>query len=153
MSRRTRVCAVLTLSGSQVCMSVNPVDNAVTFVQCKKMQKIMKILLTKSFGYSYESPRQELSDEYPFAMVSVFFLGFLHHFVFAKLATSSIMVNLLEGATGGRTRRVVQYDAIMAPWVIWMRQNCHPQRRLHRFHRLHRLCRQHCRDTLPLATA
>ena len=33
-----------------------------------------------------------LSDEYPFARDSVIFHVFLHHFVLAKLATSSIRV-------------------------------------------------------------
>ena len=35
-----------------------------------------------------------LSFEYPFARVSVIFKHFLHHFVLAKLATSSIRVKL-----------------------------------------------------------
>ena len=35
-----------------------------------------------------------LSDEYPCTRVSVIFQVFLHHFVLAKLATSSIRVNI-----------------------------------------------------------
>ena len=58
------------------------------------MQKIMKIIPTKSSGYSYESPRRELSDEYPFAKVSVIFKVFKNLFVLVKLATSSIRVNV-----------------------------------------------------------
>ena len=33
-----------------------------------------------------------MSDEYPCCRVSIIFLGFLHHFVLAKFATSSIRV-------------------------------------------------------------
>ena len=56
---------------------------------------IMKIIRTKSCGYSYESSHWVLSDEYPFAWVSVIFQLFLHYFILAKLATSSIRVNPL----------------------------------------------------------
>ena len=35
-----------------------------------------------------------LSDEYPFARLSVFYFSFLHHLVLAKLATCSIWVNI-----------------------------------------------------------
>ena len=47
-----------------------------------------------SCWYSLESSRWVLSDEYPFAMVSVIFSFFLYHFVLAKLATGSIRVNI-----------------------------------------------------------
>ena len=40
-----------------------------------------------------DTSHRVLSDEYPYTRVSVTFSGFLHHFVLAKLATSSIMVN------------------------------------------------------------
>ena len=55
----------------------NPSNAEATSIKCTRMQKNMKIILTKSSGYSYESPRRELSDEYPFAMVSVIFKVFL----------------------------------------------------------------------------
>ena len=71
----------------------NPSNAEATFIKCTRMQKIMRIILTKSSGYSYESPRWELSDEYPFDMVSVFFKFFKNLFVLVKLATSSIRVN------------------------------------------------------------
>ena len=52
-------------------VQINPSNAEATFIKCTRMQKIMKIILTKSSGYSYESPGRELSDEYPFAMVSI----------------------------------------------------------------------------------
>ena len=57
------------------------------------MQMFMKTILTLSCWYSLDSSRCVLSDEYPYARVSVIFQGFLHHFVLAKLASSSIRVN------------------------------------------------------------
>ena len=72
---------------------INPFAAEVIFIQCTKKQIIMKIIGTRSHGYSYESSRWVLSDEYPFARVSVIFQVFLHHFVLDKLATSSIRVN------------------------------------------------------------
>ena len=72
---------------------VNPFAAEVTFVQCTKKQIILKIIRTKSYGYSYESSHWVLSDEYPFARVSVIFPVFLQNFVLAKSATSSIRVN------------------------------------------------------------
>ena len=36
---------------------------------------------------------KRISDEYPFARVSVFFSGFLHHFALAKVDTSVKTVN------------------------------------------------------------
>ena len=41
-----------------------------------------------------DSSRRLLSDEYPYARVSVIFLGFLHYLVLANLVTSIIKVNL-----------------------------------------------------------
>ena len=46
--------------------------------------------------YSLESSCGVISDEYPCARVSDFFLGFLHYLVLAKLATGSIRVNHLK---------------------------------------------------------
>ena len=70
----------------------NPFAAEVIFVQCTKKQIIMKIIGTKSCGYSYESSHWVLSDEYPFARVSFIFLLFLSYFILANLATSSISV-------------------------------------------------------------
>ena len=51
-----------------------------------------------SSWYSLDSPQEVLSDEYPFARVSVTFQVFLPHFVMAKLVASSIRVEgYLEG--------------------------------------------------------
>ena len=49
-----------------------------------------------SCWYSLDNPRWVLSFEYPFARVSVIFQFFLQHFVLAKLATSSIRVNIYK---------------------------------------------------------
>ena len=54
-------------------------------------QNILKTIRTLSCWYSLESSRWVLSDEYPFARVSVISV-FLHHFELVKLATSSISV-------------------------------------------------------------
>ena len=47
-----------------------------------------------SCWYSLNSSREVLSDEYPFARGFDHFLVFLHHFVLAKLAASSVRVNV-----------------------------------------------------------
>ena len=52
-----------------------------------------KTILTLSCWYSLDSSRWVLSNDYPCARVSVIFQVFLHHFVLAKLATSSIRLN------------------------------------------------------------
>ena len=49
-----------------------------------------------SCWYLLDSSRRVLSDEYPCASVSVVFQVFLHHFVLANLATSSIGVKVLD---------------------------------------------------------
>ena len=54
----------------------NPSDAELNFIQCTKKQKIMKIILTLSCWYSLERSRWVLSDEYPFARVSVIFQVF-----------------------------------------------------------------------------
>ena len=60
-----------------------------------KSKNGMKVILTLSCWCSFESSRRVLSDEYPFARVSVI-LSFSHHLVFAKLVTSSIRVNYIS---------------------------------------------------------
>ena len=52
---------------------LNPSTAVATFVQCIKKQKIIKTILTLSMWYSLDSSHWVLSDEYPFAMVSVIF--------------------------------------------------------------------------------
>ena len=61
-----------------------------TFVQSTRIQRF---LITLSCWYLLESSHLVLSDEYPYARVSVIFQFFSHHFVLAKLATSSIRDN------------------------------------------------------------
>ena len=57
------------------------------------MQRFSKTILTLSSWYSFESSCWVPSDEYPFIYQGFgHFSGFLHHFVLAKLATSSIRV-------------------------------------------------------------
>ena len=55
----------------------------------------LRLLLSKAQTKfeNHLNPHSVLSDEYPFARVSIFFLGFLHHSVLLKLATSRIRVN------------------------------------------------------------
>ena len=76
----------------------NPSDAEVFFVQFTTVQIIMKIILTKSCGYSDES-----SCWVPFIWVPIckgFSHFFLQHFVSAKLLTSSIRVNWVDPARG-----------------------------------------------------
>ena len=92
----------------------NPFAAEVIFVQCSKKQIIMKIIRTKSCGYSYESSRWVLSDEYPFARVSVIFQLFLYYFILTKLATSTIRVNFCT--------KCVEYTTVCSisthfPWL------------------------------------
>ena len=63
-----------------------------TFVEGTRTQKPLKIIETLSSWYLLESSHWVLSDEYPFARVSVFFQLFSHYFVLVKLASSSIRV-------------------------------------------------------------
>ena len=69
----------------------NPSNADATFIQST-------MILTLSSWYSLDSPRRVLSNEYPMpcARVPVIFLVFWHHFVLAKLATSSIRVIYLR---------------------------------------------------------
>ena len=60
----------------------NPSNAKATFVQNTRMLFCW---------YSLDSSRGVLSDEYPFARVSVILSGFLHHFILAKFATSGIL--------------------------------------------------------------
>ena len=57
------------------------------------MQRFLKNIWTLSCWYSLESSCWVLSDEYPFARVSVIFQVSASFFVLAKLATSSVRVN------------------------------------------------------------
>ena len=56
------------------------------------MPHFLETIQTLSCWYSLESSPWVLSYEYLFARVSVIFHNFFHHFVLAKLATSSIRV-------------------------------------------------------------
>ena len=64
-----------------------------TLVQSTKMQRFLKIILTLSCWYSLDSSYWVLLNEYPYARVWVIFSPFLHHFILANLATSSVRVN------------------------------------------------------------
>ena len=65
---------------------VNPFNSEASFVQCTKKQKIMKIVLNQSCWYSLDSSRIVLSDEYPFARVSVISKGFSHQFCIGQIS-------------------------------------------------------------------
>ena len=58
------------------CRWVNPPNVKGTFVQSTKMQRFLKTIQTLSCWYSLESSRWVLSDEYPFARVSIIFQDF-----------------------------------------------------------------------------
>ena len=73
--------------------SLNPSNAEATFFQSTKTQLFLKTIETLSCWYTFESSCWVLSDEYPFARVLVILRGYLHLFVLAKLATSSIRVN------------------------------------------------------------
>ena len=59
---------------------LNPSIAEATFFQSTRMQRFLKAIQTLSHWYSLNSSRWVLSDEYPFARVSVIFLGFCIHF-------------------------------------------------------------------------
>ena len=74
-------------------LGLNPSNAEATFVQSSRTQRFLKTIQTLSCWYSLESSRGVLSDEHPFARVSIIVQGFLHYFVLAKLATTFIRVN------------------------------------------------------------
>ena len=51
----------------------NTINADATFIQSTRTQSLLKIILTLSFWYSLDSSHRILSDEYPFARVSVLF--------------------------------------------------------------------------------
>ena len=71
---------------------LNPPNAEAAFVQSTMIQIFLKPMWTLSFWYSLDSSHWGLSDAYPYARGSVTFCRFLHHFVLAKLAISSIRV-------------------------------------------------------------
>ena len=73
-------------------LGVNPSNAEATFVQSSRTQIFLKNIESLSCWYSLDSSHWVLSDEYPFARVSVIIQVFLHNFVLAKLAISSIRV-------------------------------------------------------------
>ena len=62
-----------------------------TFVQSTQMQTFLKTIQTQSCWYSLESSRGALSDEYPFARVSVIFR------IFASFCIGQISHHQLKG--------------------------------------------------------
>ena len=62
------------------------------------MQRLLITILAMSSWYLLDSSCRVLSNEYLCARVAVIFQVFLHHFVLAKLAHSSIGVNTILGA-------------------------------------------------------
>ena len=63
-----------------------------TLVLSTRIQRFLKTSIPCHVCINLESFHWTLSDEYPFARVSVILSGFLPPFVFAKSATSSIRV-------------------------------------------------------------
>ena len=64
----------------------NPSNAEATFVKNTKMQRLLKTILTLSCWYSLDSYRGALSDEYPFARVSVIFIGFFASFCIGQIS-------------------------------------------------------------------
>ena len=73
-------------------ITVNLSNAEATLGQSTRAQRILKSIQTLSCWYSLESSRRELADKYPCARVWTIFTGFLHYFVLANLATSTIKV-------------------------------------------------------------
>ena len=67
-----------------------------TIVRSTRTGRFLKTIQTLSCWYSLDSSRWVLSvsNEYPCARVTNIFQGFSHRFILAKLATSSIRVNI-----------------------------------------------------------
>ena len=82
-------------SSSLSCTTINPSNAEATFFQSARTQRFLKTIRTLSCWYSLESSLLVLSDEYPFARVSVIFQLFPHQFVFTKFATSSTRVKAI----------------------------------------------------------
>ena len=74
----------------------NPSNAMTIFIQYTRTQIFLKTIETLSCWYSLESSRRVLSYEYPFAQVSIIFSGFLHTYILANLAASSIRVNFCK---------------------------------------------------------
>ena len=107
------LCCVLYLLCE--CLYLNPSNGEATFFQRTRTQRFWKNIQTLSCWYSLDSSRWVLSDEYPFARVSVIFQLFLHHLVLAKLAASSIKVKLksLHGGIWQRPQNAPQDKSFM----------------------------------------
>ena len=76
---------------NQVLVVLNPSNAESTFVQSTQMQRFLKTIKTMSCWYSLESSRRALSDEYPFARVSVIFR------IFASFCIGQISHQQLKG--------------------------------------------------------
>ena len=75
-----------------------------------------KTIQTLSCWYSLDSYRRALSDEYPFAKVSVILLGVLYHFV--SLATSSIRFNHIPVAEVGMHFNLLILTPVTFGWPV-----------------------------------
>ena len=90
-------CRLLVSRYKRVDRYIYPSNAEATFVPTTRLQRFLKNICTLSCWYSLDSSHRVLSDEYPYARVSVISSGFVHHLVSAKLATSSIKVNAIHG--------------------------------------------------------
>ena len=73
------------LTVSLSCLKFKPSNAETTFVQSTRKQNSWKTIETLSSWYSFESSRRVLSDEYPFARISVIFYFSLHQLVQVNL--------------------------------------------------------------------
>ena len=95
---------------------VNPSNAVATFAQSTRMQRFLETIKTLSCWYSLESSCWALSDEYPFAKGFNGFSGFLHKFVLANLAVSSIRVKLVLLCN---LRWHFACDILAPPYTMW----------------------------------
>ena len=76
-------------------LKVNPYNAEAIFVQSTRTQIFLKIIKTRTFWYWLNSSCWVLSNEYHVPGFLSFFGSLSHHFVKAKLVTSSIRVKKL----------------------------------------------------------
>ena len=90
---------------------INPPNAEATFVQSTRMQRFLTIILTLSCCYSFNSSQYVLPEEYPCARVLNILQLSLHHFVLAKLTTTSIRV---------KTRKMKLIMTLSSIWCVYI---------------------------------
>ena len=105
--------------------SLNPSNAEATFIQSTMMQRFLKTILTLSCWFSLESSRWVLSDEYPYAEVSLIFQFFCIILHILKLATSSMCwigsyqssdIELLSWDPMISIKVIIKHGSLSNPW-------------------------------------